>query len=417
MAHHDKHRLLANNMKKFAPVIILFVLGGIAFLVLRNPPQAQRREPPSGPQMTVDVMTVSRQPYHVKLQSYGTVQPRTQSMLVAQVSGEITAINDSFREGGFFEKGDELLTIDQRDYLADVKIAEASLMDAKQLQALQKARAVQALEDWNRLGNKGEAPDLVLRKPQLLAAESRVISSESALDKANFELERTVIVAPYAGRVMDKMVDIGQVVNSNSQLAEVYAVDFVEIRLPLRNRDLSFIDLPEDYRFEHEDKNVGPLVTIYSELAGGSEWQGRVVRTESAIDDRARQLHVVAQIDDPFGIQARGKTPLKIGQYVTAELAGKQIDHALVIPNRAIYQGSYVYVVVDGVLQRRDISIAWQNKQEAIIDGGLAEGDRLVLTSLGQVTSGIRVTISKRSFQADHAAALDDSPDALKGKM
>lgn len=311
MAHHDKHRLLANNMKKFAPIIILFVLGGIAFLILRNPPQAQRREPPSGPQMTVDVMTVSRQPYHVKLQSYGTVQPRTQSMLVAQVSGEITAINDSFREGGFFEKGDELLTIDQRDYLADVKIAEASLMDAKQLQALQKARAVQALEDWNRLGNKGEAPDLVLRKPQLLAAESRVISSESALDKAKLELERTSIVAPYAGRVMDKMVDIGQVVNSNSQLAEVYAVDFVEIRLPLRNRDLSFIDLPEDYRFENKDKNVSPLVTIYSELAGGSEWQGRVVRTESAIDDSARQLHVVAQIDDPFGIQARGKTPLK----------------------------------------------------------------------------------------------------------
>ena len=417
MAHHDKHRLLANNMKKFAPVIILFVLGGIAFLVLRNPPQAQRREPPSGPQMTVDVMTVSRQPYHVKLQSYGTVQPRTQSMLVAQVSGEITAINDSLREGGFFEKGDELLTIDQRDYLADVKIAEASLMDAKQLQALQKARAVQALEDWNRLGNKGEAPDLVLRKPQLLAAESRVISSESALDKAKLELERTSIVAPYAGRVMDKMVDIGQVVNSNSQLAEVYAVDFVEIRLPLRNRDLSFIDLPEDYRFENKDKNVSPLVTIYSELAGGSEWQGRVVRTESAIDDSARQLHVVAQIDDPFGIQARGKTPLKIGQYVTAELMGRQLDDALVIPNRAIYQGSYVYVVVDDVLQRRDINIAWQNQQEAIIDDGLAEGDMLVLTSLGQVTSGIRVTISKRSFQADHAAALDDSPDALKGKM
>lgn len=102
---------------------------------------------------------------------------------------------------------------------------------------------------------------------------------------------------------------------------------------------------------------------------------------------------------------------------MTAELMGRQLDDALVIPNRAIYQGSYVYVVVDDVLQRRDINIAWQNQQEAIIDDGLAEGDMLVLTSLGQVTSGIRVTISKKSFQANHAAALDDSPDALKGKM
>ncbi len=404
-------------MKKTAPFIILFLLGGIALLVLRNPPPADRREPPSGPEMTVDVVTLFPESYQVKLKSYGTVRPRTQSILVAQVSGEITAVNDSFREGGFFEKGDELLAIDQRDYLADVKIAEASLMDAKQSLAEQKARAVQALEDWNRLGNKGEAPDLVLRKPQLLASESRVISAESALEKSKLELERTRIVAPYAGRVREKMVDVGQVVNNGSQLAEIYAVDYVEIRLPLRNRDLSFVDLPEDYRFENKSRSDGPEVIIYSELAGGSEWQGKVVRTESAIDDSARQLHVVAQIDDPFGIQARGRTPLKIGQYVTAELTGRQVEDALVIPNRAIYQGSYVYVVVDGVLQRRDISITWQNQQEAIIEAGLAADDKLVLTSLGQVTSGVRVAISKGSLQSDHAAALDKSTGGLKGKM
>jgi RND family efflux transporter MFP subunit len=404
-------------MKKFAPIIILIVLGSIAFLVMRNPPQADRRAPPSGPLMTVDVMTLHLRPYQVRLQSYGTVQPRTQSMLVAQVGGEITSITDSLREGGFFEKGDELLTIDSRDYLADVKIAEATLMDAKQSLAQEKARSVQALEDWNRLGNKGEAPDLVLRKPQLLAAQSRVISAESTLEKSNLELERTRILAPYAGRVMDKMVDLGQVVNSNSQLAEVYAVDFVEIRLPLRNRDLSFIELPEDYRFENDSKIDGPEVTIYSELAGGSDWQGKVVRTESAIDDNARQLHVVAQIDDPFGIHARGKTPLKIGQYVTAELMGRQVQDALVIPNRAIYQGSYVYIVIDGILQRRDISIAWQNQDDAIIDSGLTEGDELVLTSLGQVTSGVRVTIANTSRDNDHAAALDRPPAKMKGKM
>lgn len=404
-------------MKKFAPIIILVVLGGIAFLVLRNPPAVDRKEPPSGPQMTVDVMTVYRRPYQVKLQSYGTVQPRTQSMLVAQVSGEITAISDSLREGGFFEKGDELLSIDKRDYLADVKIAEASLMDTKQLLAEQKARAVQALEDWNRLGNKGEAPDLVLRKPQLLAAESRVISAESALDKAELQLERTSIVAPYAGRVMDKMVDVGQVVNNNSLLAEVYAVDYVEIRLPLRNRDLLFIDLPEDYRFESEDKVNGPEVTIYSELAGDASWQGRVVRTESAIDDSARQLHVVAQIDDPFGVRALGKTPLKIGQYVTAELAGNLLQDALVIPNRAIYQGSYVYIVIDGVLQRRDISIAWRNRGDAIISEGLEEGDMLVLTSLGQVSSGVRVTLSNNSIEVETSAVMSSLPSIAPEKM
>ena len=384
-------------MKKITPIIILGVLGGLTYIVLNNPPAVDRRTPPSGPQMQVEVMTLQKTPYQVNLQSYGTVQPRTQSMLIAQVGGEITSINASLRDGGFFEKGEELLRIDSRDYQADVKIAEATLMDTKQSLAEQKARAVQALEDWNRLGNKGDAPDLVLRKPQLLAAEARVISAESSLDKSKLELERTRILAPYSGRVMSRSVDLGQVVNNNSPLAEVYATDYVEIRLPLRNRDLSYIDLPEDYRYENENKVEGPLVTIYSSLAESSSWQGRVVRTESAIDDNARQLHVVAQIDDPFGIQARGKTPLKIGQYVTAELSGRYLEDALVIPNRAIYQGSYVYVVINNLLQRRDINIAWQNQHDAIIDKGIEEGEQLVLTSLGQVTSGVPVSIAEAS--------------------
>ena len=398
-------------MKKLMPFIILVVLVGLAYLVMRNPPQADRNEAPSGPQLSVDVMKLERQPYQVRLQSYGTVQPRTQSTLIAQVFGEITAINDSLRDGGFFEKGEVLLNIDQRDYLANVKIAEATLLDAKQALAQEQARAAQALEDWNRLGNEGEAPPLVLRKPQLLAAEARVISAESALDKARLELERTNIVAPYAGRVLTKLVDQGQVVNKNSPLAEIYAVDLVEIRLPLRNRDLSFIELPEDYRFGAEELVDGPQVTIRSELATGAEWQGRVVRTEGTIDDRARQLHVVAQVDDPFGIHAQGKSPLKIGQYVTAELAGRQVEDALVIPGGAIYQGGYVYIADEGILQRREIVVAWQNPAEALVTSGLDEGDLLVLTPLGQVTSGVRVTVSGQSSRAERAMA-SGTPEA-----
>ena len=392
-------------MKVLLPVIILALLAGLAYLVVRNPPQAERNVAPAGAQLKVDVLELERRPYRVRLQSYGTVQPRTRSMLVAQVFGEITAINDSLRTGGFFEKGEVLLNIDPRDYLANVKIAEGSLLDARQALAQEQARAGQALEDWQRLGHRGEAPALVLRKPQLAAAEARVASAQSSLDKARLELERTRIAAPYAGRVMAKLVDQGQVVNRNSPLAEIYAVDYVEVRLPLRNRDLAFIDLPEDYRFQAGATAEGARVTIRSELGGGSSWQGRVVRTEGAIDNNARQLHVVAQIDDPFGIHAHGKTPLKIGQYVTAEVEGRLLPDALLIPGGAIYQGGYVYLAQDGILQRREIDIAWQNRAESLVTDGLDEGELLVLTPLGQVTSGVRVTVSRQPARRARARA------------
>jgi RND family efflux transporter MFP subunit len=379
--------------KKLMPLAIFGGLLLIAIIVRLNPPESEQRQPFSGPMMTVETRIVAETDYPIMLESYGTVQPRTRSILVAQVGGQIVSVNENVRDGGFFEEGDVLANIDARDYEADVRIAEASLMDARQALAEAEARTNQAKEDWARLGNTGQAPDLVLRIPQLEAAKAKVISAESALQKANLDLERTRIVAPFAGRILRKFVDVGQVVSPNTQLAEIYATDYVEIRLPLRNRDLPFIDLPESYRYADVTRASQGRVEVHSQLGGEEKWDAVLVRTEGAIDETARQLHVIAQIDDPFGHDNEDQTPIKIGQYVTARLEGKTVPAALVIPNNTIYQGSYVYIVEDGVLRRRDIEIAWQNDLEAIIGAGLQPGDNLVMTPLGQVTSGIRVSV------------------------
>ena len=379
--------------KKFLPVAILGTFLVIAAVIKLNPPEAPRRPGASGPQIAVETQTIAARDYAIRIESYGTVQPRVRSMLVAQVGGQIVDTNPNVRDGGFFERGDILLRIDERDYAANESIAEAALADAQQVLAEAEARTQQAREDWERLGNAGEPTDLVLRIPQLKAARARVRSAESSLEKARLDLERTQIRAPFAGRVLRKFVDLGQVVSVNTQLAEIYATDVVEIRLPLRNRDLQYIALPEIYRHIDETEQAGGHVEIRSELANQGIWDAELVRTESAIDETARQLHVIAQITDPFGTTAAGRTPLKIGQYVTARLAGKTLPDVLVIPNNTIYQGTYVYVVEDGVLRRRDIEIAWQNDSEAVVSAGIAPGDELVVTPLGQVTSGVRVSI------------------------
>jgi hypothetical protein len=91
-------------------------------------------------------------------------------------------------------------------------------------------------------------------------------------------------------------------------------------------------------------------------------------------------------------------------------MAGHTLQDVLVIPNSAIYQGSYVYVVENDVLQRRNIEITWQNDQDAIIKTGLGDGDILVTTALGQVTSGVRV-----SAVLDEPLSVAD--DAAQGKF
>lgn len=378
--------------RRLWPIIIVLITLLVIYLLNVSKPSAGRSGVLTAPQMTVEVVEVAPANHKLTIESYGTVQPRTQSFLVSQVSGMVTSVADNFRDGAFITEGDVLLTIDERDYLADVNIAEASLADAKQAYAEELARSEQARIDWERIGQGGEPSDLVLRKPQLQAAKARMQSAESALSKAQLSLERTKIVAPFDGRIINSFVDVGQVVGNNTQLTEIYATDYVEIRLPLNDSDLPFIDLPEEYRGASTDPQEQPDVRLISGFGTGDEWQGKLVRVESTIDVSARQLHVVAQVDDPFS--QKQTNAIKIGQYVTAEIEGKEIAEAVTIPNSAIYQNSFVFVAENGTLQRREIDIVWQSGAESIIGDGLEFGDRLIVTPLGQVTSGTRIAVA-----------------------
>ena len=386
-----------------AAIIIFTVI--ISQIIIKNPPQNNRGKGAKSAEMSVEILTLKPQSYQVMLTSFGTVRPRTESKLVAQASGQIIDVSPQFREGGFFEKGDVLVILDDRDHQAEVKINQSSLMSAKQGLLEEQARAEQASVDWQRLGRGKKPGALVLRKPQLAAAQAQVLSAQAKLEKAQLVLERSQVIAPYAGRILKKHVDLGQVVANNTQLADIYAVDYVEIRLPINNKDLDLVVLPEEYR--HSNKaSVGAnadtfseaKVTLNSTLIGEQRWQGRIVRTEGAIDAISQQLYIIAQIDNSYEVNNAQTSPVKIGQYVTADITGKVIENALVIPNSAIYQGSYVYIVEDSakgsVLKRREVTIRWQNKQDAIISAGLVLGQQLVLTPLGQVSSGTHVKIA-----------------------
>lgn len=384
--------------KIIVPLVIIIATVGLMMVILNNPPTSHRAKPSKAPQMTVETSTLLPQTYQVMVQSFGTVQPRTQSVLFAQVSGQINYVSPQFRAGGFFEQGDILIQLDDRDHRAEVNIAQASLMSANQNLQEENARVNQAKADWTRLGNGAAPSALVLRQPQLESAKAQVLSAQAQLDKVQLSLERTKIVAPYAGRVLKKHVDIGQVISSNTQLADIFAVDYVEIRLPIKNKDLPLMQLPEEYRNSKasKEKNM-PMesnVIISSELMGEQKWQGNIVRTESAIDEMSQQLYVVAQIIRPYDGEYNQGAQIKMGQYVTAEITGSKVENALVIPSRTIYQGSYVYIVKNGLLMRKEVTLGWQNGTESIVTSGLTTGDELVLTSLGQVSSGTPVAIA-----------------------
>ena len=389
------------------PVVVIAAASAIAVVTVANRQQPERRAPSiATPQ--VAVTAVARSDYTVKVKSRGTVRPRTESTLIPEVSGRIVKLSSNIREGEFFEENDLLLQIDPRDYEAEVTVAASNLAQARSALAEAQARADQARRDWKRLGEEGEPDDLVLRKPQMAGARAAVTSAQARLAQAKLDLERTKILAPYAGRVLERNVDIGQFVSPGNVLARVYAVDYVEIRLPLTNRQLEFVNIPEAYRDDTLGiRAPGPPVRLTARIGSKThEWQGRVVRAEGSIDTQSRQVFVIAQVDNPYGKDPSGRPPLKVGQFVEAEIEGTRLENVVVLPRTALRAGGEVLVVDEqSKLQGRQVDVLWSDEHNTVVASGLETGDRLVLTPLGTGMEGVEVEAKNVTLGSKPAGA------------
>lgn len=383
------------------PILILAVCVAAGMLLIKTAPKAERRAPePSLP--VVEVIRVEPQAYGVTLHTQGTVSPRTQSSLIAEVSGRVEKVADELRSGGFFEPGQLLLQIDPRDYENAVTIARSELAQAKLDLQEEIARGEQAREDWQRLGLSGEPDKLALRKPQLASARAKVAAAEARLSQAATDLQRTRIEAPYAGRVLEKNVDIGQYVTPGTVLSRIYAVDYVEIRLPLSNSQLQYIDLPESYR----DTDIAPApvpASINARIGGHTyTWQGRIVRTEGDIDTDTRQWFVVAQVDDPYA-RRDGRPPLKVGQFVTADIEGTRLEDVYVLPRAALRPDDQVLAVTpERTLSRLPVELLWGTDEQVVVRG-LDSGDEIVVSSAPFAVDGTRVRVAGEAPPADGA--------------
>lgn len=404
-----------------APILIVAGALLLARYFVVSKPEARKFEMP--PQVTrVDATRLTPESYQVLLESQGTVRPRTTTNLIPEVSGRIIEISPNFRDGGFFEKEEVLLKIDPVNYETEVIVDEGLVAEARRALQEERVRGEQALENWRRLGKSGEPSDLVIRKPQLKEAEARLKAAEAQLEMARRDLERTEVKAPFAGRILEQNVDVGQFVNSNTQLGRAFSTDVMEVRLPLTNRQLEFVKLPNEFRGDAEPL-VGPEVAISGRLGQNlSQWTGRVVRVDSSIDELSRQLFVVAEVEDPYR-RKEGRTgfPLKIGMFVDALVKGMTLEEVFVIPRKAVRVGGEVILIdQENRIRRQPVYPVWSEDEKVIVPvdgGGLNPGDVICLTPLAYPANGALVlpTIDGVTPEVERPSGRPDTMPFTKG--
>ena len=319
-------------LRYFLPLglIVLAIVVVIGMAIMAGGKRPERQESGQAA-VLVEAIAAEARSLNFIVQSQGTVRPRTQTNLVAQVSGIVVSVSNSFVAGGFFRAGEVLLEIDPSDYQTALKRAQAALASRQAKLAEEQSRSEQALKDWRNLGRAGAPPDLVIRKPQLADAKANVLAAEADIDKARRDLQRTKISVPYDGLLRERKVDIGQYVTPGTQLAVSFAVDTAEIRLPLAAADLAFLDLPASTDTEIEEY---PEVSLTAEIGGVTKtWEAHLIRTEGVLDESSRVLYAVASVVDPYGFLGQGpREELRVGTFVRAAINGRYVNNVVVLP-------------------------------------------------------------------------------------
>ncbi|MDE0125644.1 MAG: efflux RND transporter periplasmic adaptor subunit [Bryobacterales bacterium] len=340
----------------------------------------------------VRVVRAERTNLTLKVHAEGTVAPRTESRLVPEISGRVTEVSPSLAAGGFFDEGDVLLKLDTRVYELAITRAEEALERARLRLTVERQEAEIARQEWEALGT-GEPSPLLFREPQIAEVQSSLAAAEAALEQASYDLDRTVLRAPFAGRVRSKQVDVGQFVQRGETLATLYSVDVAEVRLPIPNSELEFCDLPLAYR-DGKTSAEGPGVVLKALFAGEEHsWQGRIVRTEGEIDPRTRMVNAIAQVEDPYtrGRDSR-RPPLAVGMFVHAEIEGNRVRDVICLPRSAMRGENVVYVVDSrGRLRFRTVVPLRHEREVVLVREGLEEGDFICVSPMEAAVDGMTV--------------------------
>lgn len=398
----------------FLPLLVVAVFVVIIAIMVITQPRPERANAEPRP-VAVFAAPVENTDVILTVTTQGEIRPLTQINLVPQVSGRIVYVNPNFIEGGFFEAGETLIQIDEADYRLAVTRAQAQVAQARQVLVREQAEADLAASEWAELGD-GEASALTLREPQLAQARASLAAAEAQLQEARLGLERTRISAPFDGRVRVKNADLGQFVSPGTPLGEVFGTDAVQVRLPLTDDQLSMLNIPVAYQASAEDP--GPQVRISAVLAGQyREWNAELVRTDSSIDTQTRVLYAIAQVNDPYGVAAEeGGSPLPVGLFVDAEIQGREVIDAYVLPRSALRGSDTVYVAQEGgTLGVRTVSVITSDPDRLVIAGGVSAGDLVVTSPVRAASDGMRIRTFDQAGEliAERSAVIEtDSEDA-----
>ena len=383
-----RRRWVAILVRILLPAVVLSA-GAWGFNRLRVEPDEAIAEKEETPAVRTRVTELVVQDYPVVVTTHGTVQARNEVALSSEVAGLVRRVSPAFEAGAYFSANDVLVELDARDYRTAVAIAKSQVAGAEAALQL----AIQNHDRTQTLFQRTIASEAEVHQAEASRAQAaaELDSARAQLTRAERDLERTKIVAPFDGRVRQKSVGVGQSVTNGTPLGVVFAVDYAEIRLPIAGREFRFLELPE----LADDPPVAVELRDGIDTESDVVWHGQIVRTEGVLDADSLELFAIAHVDDPFG-RTTGTPPLRIGQPVVASITGQIIEDVVALPRGAVRQLDRVFLIEKQELTLFSTTIEpiWSDQHHVIVrDPRISSGTLLSTTHLPYAPDGARVEI------------------------
>jgi len=356
-------------------VVVLAAAGAFVLIATKKePPRAEK--PPEG--ILVEVIEVVGGDHEVDLHAKGTVVPAKEVVLQPEVSGRVVWQSPELVVGGRFDAGDPILRLDPRDYQLAVESFRSEVNRARLELRLEARRGEVAKREWSSFGDIEASDDqraLAQREPQLQAAKLALRAAQSSLKKAELDLARTTLRAPFNAMVVSESVDPGQLVTQQTSVARLVGTDefHVQVSVP--------ISALRTMRVRTED-SPGSEVELAQHV--GQETirrTGEVIRQLADLDPGGAMARILVSIPNPLG--KADELPLLLGSFVDVAVAAAPIRDAVRVPRAALRNGQEVYVMNDDdLLEIRTVQIAWSEPDHVLVTAGLEPHEKIVVSRI-----------------------------------
>jgi len=405
-------RALRWGVKSIIPLFILVVAIAAARWMLSTTPETPRRPQERLAKLVdVEVFHLTTQPVVLDT-AMGEVQAARTIELKPQVSGRVEWLSPDLQPGAAFLAGVELMHIESVDYElaiaeqqaaiakaeADLLVAQASVVTAQNDLAIEMGNQRVAQRESELLGEPVDETSrgLILRVPQLKAAQAAVQSAEAALKsaqasheaaktglaQAELDLKRTTIRSPYNTVVAEKLIDIGDVVSSTTPVLTLYGTDEFWIELSIPSSQIKWVE-PGISRVQ---------LSSPAAWGAGQTREGLVIRILPHVDSGGRMARVLVSVKDPLATtpEHEGDPIMLVNDYMSANIIGRTVEDVIALPRSLLREGDTVWVMNEqNELEVRSIQAVYRGRSHVLISSGLQDGDRVVTTDIAAPVQGM----------------------------